>query len=143
MSKRLIVFALAILWTLTLGCASMLDPQAQKDKNLAHVMEENLRTSIDFQTNFIGFKFLEPGKYQVDTKDLNDGESAGKYAYNVMSVLVERNNTKLQTGRTAFTLIGMQGAVQIFEVRYTGSGLPRVTLMGPYEGQTFEPNKNK
>jgi hypothetical protein len=88
--------------------------------------------------HFVSFKLLEAGKYQCTTRGLTDPQDVGKYAYNVMVLLDERNNSKVQSGRSRFTIIGVQDKITIFECVY-GSGMswPEITLKGPFEGETF------
>jgi len=140
MKKRVILIAVVLLTMLSLSCAEMLDTQAQKDKNLAHVMKENMSTHPEFMGNFVDFTFVEPGKYRMVVKDINDAQELGKYAYNTMVYVLERNDSKVKTGRSSFVLTGVQGGTTVFEVKYTGAGVPRVTLMGPFEGETYTPN---
>lgn len=119
----------------------MLDPQAAKDRDLGHVVEENLRTSTKLKDNFVSFTLIEPSKYKLVTKGLTDYLSAAKYGYNVMITLIERNDTKVRTGRSQFWILGYDATgTQIFEVFFSAGAPPRVTLMGPYEGHVWEPN---
>ena len=140
MLKRIALITLALLLLTALGCGDILNQQRAKDRDLGMVVSENLRTSNTLGANFVSFTMMEAGKYKLETKDLADAQKAGAYGYNAMIVLAERNDTKVRAGRSSFTIVGMQGATQIFEVFYTAGSPPQVTLMGPYEGQTYTPN---
>lgn len=139
MAKKTLFITLALIYLCSLGCSDILNAQAAKDRDLAHVVEENLKTSMRFRDTVVSFIFIDIGEYQITCKNLNDGETVAKFAYNTMVVLDERNANKVRTGRNKFTMIGIQNNETIFEVVY-GSGFarPQVTLMGPYEGETYE-----
>ncbi len=137
MTRRILLPVLAAIWILSLGCANMLNLQAAKDRDLGHMVHENMRSSPHFQDNFVSFSLVEIGGYRVVTKNLNDAQEAGKFGYNSMVLLDERNNTKVRTGRSSFTITGVQDGVTIFEVRYTGGDRIRVTLKGPFEGEEY------
>jgi hypothetical protein len=140
MLKRIALIALALLLLTALGCGDLLNQQRAKDRDLGNMVNENLRTSPTFQENFVSFTMMDAGKYKLETKGLTDPQKAGAYAYNAMAVLDERNVTKVQNGRSTFTITGMQDGVQIFEVHFTSGSQPQVTLMGPFEGQTYTPS---
>ena len=135
--KRLLLIAAMVTWVLVPGCFDMLNQQVQKDKNLAHVVHENLGTLPDFQANFVSFEYIDAGKYRVNTRGLEDAHAAGVYGYNTMVYLLERNDTKVKTGRTSFTITGFQDGAVIFVVRYSGAGFPKVELKGRFEGEEY------
>ncbi len=144
MMKRAIIIGLIglVAALYSAGCAKMLDPQAAKDRDLGVLVEQNLKTSDDSRPYFVSLKFDgQPGVYRCVTKDLPDGQTAGKFAYNAMVRLKERNDSKVQTGRDAFRIIGVQGVQEIFQVTCTsGPGnYPQVTLEGPWSGETYTP----
>jgi len=121
------------------GCGDMLNAQAAKDRDLGQMVNENMSTG-QFRANFVKLEYAgEPGTYNVTTKDLVDGAAAGKFGYNTMVVMVERNSTKVKTGRDRFKIIGEQDGVEIFEVTYSIGAAITVVLKGPYEGQAFNP----
>jgi len=128
---------LAVLCTLRVGCAGMLDPQAAKDRDLGHVVEENLKTGNLFRDNIVSFSLVESGVYRCVTKNLTTADDVGRFAYNVMVSLDERNNTKVRTGRSEFRIVGEQDGTQIFEVTMVAGDRPKVTLMGPFEGEEW------
>jgi len=140
MLKRIALIALALLLLTALGCGDILNQQRAKDRDLGNMVKENLRTSPTFQENFVDFTMIEAGKYKLETEGLDDAQKTGAFAYNAMIVLTERNDTKVRAGRSSFTIIGMQGTTQIFEVFFTAGSPPSVTLMGPFEGQTYAPS---
>ncbi len=116
----------------------MLNQQAAKDRDLGKVVHENIRTKFEMRDNFVRFELIEAGIYRVVTKDLNAAEDAGKYGYNCMVVLDERDKSLVRVGRNQLTIIGEQDGTVIFEVVYgTGYIAPIVTLKGPYEGETW------
>lgn len=141
MLQRTILVILAIIILVASGCTggALLDQQRAKDRDLAQMVETNLLTSSQFIDNIVSFEFAdEPGKYICNTKDLTDPHDAGVFAYNVMAVLDERNNTKVRTGRSEFLIVGKQNGTVIFEVRYgSGYASPEITLLGPFEGETY------
>jgi Tol biopolymer transport system component len=141
LKKILLISALALACIALTNCADMLNQQSAKDRDLGHMTEQNMKTSPDFSANVesLGWDSVT-GKYKLVTKDLNDAQSAGKYAYNAMVTLYERNNTKVKTGRNQFTMVGVQNGVEIFEVFMTAGSEPQVTLKGPYAGEAFTPN---
>jgi len=140
MIKRaiLIVTSVAVA-VLLVNCGDMLNQQAAKDRDLGHMVYDNMKTSQEFQENFVNFTLVAPTKYKLVTRDLADAQVAGKYAYNAMVLLLERNDTKVKSGRSDFTIIGEQDKVQIFEVTGGAGRPPLVKLMGPFEGQTYSP----
>lgn len=141
--RTISVILLTLALLVTSGCyGDMLNAQRAKDRDLGNMTQENLRTSNHFRDNIVSFEFSgEPGKYICNVKDIADGQAAGRFGYNAMVVLDERNNTKVKTGRDLFIIEGRQSGTVIFEVRF-GVGIlrPEVTLKGPYEGEVYEPN---
>lgn len=135
--KKIMLLAVAATMLLGLGCFDMLNQQIQKDKNLAHVVDTNLSTVPEFQANFISFEYIAAMEYRVNTKNLVDPHEAGVFGFNTMVYLDERNNTLVKTGRTSFTIIGVQDGGTIFEVTYAGTGVPRVVLKGRFEGEEY------
>ena len=138
---RATLMALTVGFVLWAGCAGMLDLQHAKDRDLGNAVDINLRTDARFNENFVSFKMLEAGKYECVTRRFTDPQEIGVFAYNVMVVLAERNDTKVHTGRNRFTIVGVQGGDIIFEVVY-GSGMqrPGVTFKGPFEGEEYTPS---
>jgi len=144
MTKRAIIIGLIglVAALYSAGCAKMLDPQAAKDRDLGTLVEQNLKTADDCRPYVVSFKFDgQPGVYRCVTKDLPDAQTAGKFAYNVMVRLKERNDSKVQSGRDAFRIIGVQSGQEIFQVTCAaGPGnYPQVTLEGPWTGETYIP----
>lgn len=141
MFQRTLFVMLAIMTLMVSSCGDLLNAQAAKDRDLGDMVQTNMRTSSEFIANFVSFEFAgEPGKYICVTKDLNDAQAAGRFAYNAMVVLDERNNTKVKTGRNNFSIIGQQNGTDIFEVTFgTGQITPTVTLKGPYAGEVYAP----
>ena len=138
MLNRIIIVAILLFCVFSIGCGDMLNQQAAKDRDLGKVVHENIRTKFEMRDNFVKFELIEAGVYRVVTKDLNTAEDAGKYGYNCMVVLDERDKSLVRTGRNRLTIIGEQGGTVIFEVVYgTGYIQPTVTLKGPYEGETW------
>jgi uncharacterized protein YfbU (UPF0304 family) len=135
--KKILLLAVAATMLLGLGCFDMLNQQIQKDKNLAHVVHENLSTLPEFQANFISFEYLKAEEYMVNTQGLVDPHEAGVFGYNSMVYLLERNDTLVKTGRTSFRIYGHQDGAEIFKVIYTGTGVPRVDLKGCFEGEEY------
>lgn len=141
MTKRYILVCLALLWVVTAGCQGMLDPQAAKDRDLGHVVEENMKTSNEFIGRIVSFELEEAGVYRCVTTGLETAQDAGRFAYNAMIVLDERNNSLVKSGRSDFTIIGEQNGTDIFRVTISAGGRPQVTLMGPFEGETWAPSR--
>jgi len=141
MFQRTVLVALAMMALMISSCGDLLNAQRAKDRDLAEMAELNMKSSSEFIANFVSLEFGdEPGKYICVTKDLNDAHATGRFAYNAMVVLLERNNTKVKTGRTDFIIIGQQNGTEIFEVTYgVGQVTPSVTLKGPFAGETYEP----
>ena len=137
MLRRIALMVSALLVLTAFGCGDILNQQRAKDRDLGKVVNDNLQTSPTFEENFRSFTYVEPGKYKLETKGLTDAQKAGAFAYNAMIVLTERNDTKVKSGRSTFTITGMQDGVQIFEVFFTSGAQPQVTLMGPFEGETY------
>jgi hypothetical protein len=144
MLKRFVLILTVIIATVLLtNCADQLNQQKNKERDLGHMVQENMKTSNKFMDNFVSFTIIESGKYKCVTKGLTDVASVGKYAYNTMSVLLERNDTKVKTGVGTFTIYGEQDGKPIFEVYATAGIVPQVTLKGVYEGQTWAPSGSK
>lgn len=139
MIKRIILVCLAVMWVVWSGCAGLLDSQAAKDRDLGHVVQENMKTSNEFRDNIVSFSLEESGVYRCVTEGLTTAQEAGRFAYNAMVVLDERNNSLVKSGRSDFKIIGEQDNTQIFEVTIAAGGRPRVTLMGPFEGEEWSP----
>ena len=139
MTKRIILVCIALMWVAAAGCQGMLDPQAAKDRDLGQVVEDNMKTSNEFMGRIVSFELEEPGVYRCVTTGLNDVQAAGRFAYNAMIVLDERNNSLVKSGRSDFTIIGEQDGTDIFRVTISAGGRPQVTLMGPFEGETWTP----
>jgi hypothetical protein len=138
MLKRLIIAVIALLCVVSIGCGNLLDQAAAKNRDLGQVVENNMKTSNEFRDYITSFTWDgEPGMYRCVTHDIPDGQAAGRFAYNAMVVLDERNNTLVKVGRTEFTIIGEQGGSEIFEVSITAGTRPRVTLKGPWEGEAW------
>jgi len=140
--KRILLIAISVLILVTAaGCADMLNEQAAKDRNLAGVVEENMSSGNAFRDHFESFEYAgAPGEYNLTVSGIEDAQTAATYAYNAMSLLLERNDSKVQTGRTEFKIYGKQGGSNIFEVFHSAGAAPRITLMGEFEGQPFEIN---
>jgi len=130
MHKRILLLALAALLIVAAGCQGLLDPQAAKDRDLGKVVENNLKTSSEFMDYVQSFRLVESGVYKCVTRGLTDPQRAGRFAYNAMIVLDERNNTLVKSGRTEFTIIG-EGVP------------PQVTLKGPFEGEVWQPSTGR
>ncbi|MFH1676084.1 MAG: hypothetical protein ABIC40_03580 [bacterium] len=143
MTKRIILTCLALIWAANwIGCADMLNQQKAKDRDLAAVMNENLKTSMELSSHFKSFDLLSEGRYKVVCKDLTDAQQAGNYAYNIAVRLYDRNVNKVKTGRSMLITEGYQDGVKIFEVTYgTGMVIPQVVFFGPYEGTTYTPSR--
>jgi len=146
MRKQAFLTALIMIALLTTGCGDLLNQQKAKDKDLAKVVSDNISTSVDsrlHKDNFESFTYQDSGVYKIVVKGMQDSAMAGRFGYNAMSVLIERNNTLVQTGRDSFTINGFEGKEQIFKVEYVpGPGNePLVTLMGRFEGETWEREK--
>jgi hypothetical protein len=142
MFQRTVAVLLAIIALMISSCSgNLLDAQRAKDRDLAEMAGTNMATSATFMANYVSLEFAEePGKYICVTKDLTDAQAAGRFAYNAMVVLDERNNTKVKTGRSSFVIIGQQDGTEIFEVTFgVGQTRPTVTLKGPFEGETYTP----
>jgi len=138
MLKRILFVLISIIGCILLvNCADMLNQQKAKERDLGHMVEENMKTSKTFMNNFVSFSLTESGKYKCVTKGIKDANEAGKFAYNAMVVLLERNDTKVKTGGNAYTIYGEQDLQPIFEVYATAGVPPKVTLKGVYEGQTW------
>jgi len=124
------------------GVTATPETQAAKDRDLGAIVEQTLKTACDSRPYIVSFKFDgQPGVYRCVTKDLPDGQAAWKFAYNAMVRLIERNDTKVQTGRHAFRIIGVQNGQEIFQVTYTrGPGnYPQVALTGLWAGEVYDP----
>jgi hypothetical protein len=143
LKKFVLILIVVIAGVLLMNCGDMLNQQKAKERDLGHMVEENMKTSKIFMDNFVSFTIIETGKYKCVTKGLKDAQEIGKFAYNTMSVLMERNNTKVKTGVGTFTVYGEQDGKPIFEVYMTAGILPEVTLKGDYEGQTWTLNSQK
>ena len=137
----MLITAMAIATLLLASCGDMLNQQAAKDRDLGHMVEENMATSNTFRDNFVSFGWDRiTSSYKFVTKNISDAETAGKTGYNAMVLTLERNDTKVKTGRSAFTIAGFQDNVQIFQVTGGPGGVTiQVTLMGPYADQTYTP----
>jgi len=141
MLRHILTATLVLFLSVTaMGCAEMLDQQAAKDRDLGQMVNENLGTG-QFRTNFVRFTYNGgPGLYKCTTKDLADAKSAGDFAYNIMVVLIERNDTKVKTGRDRFVITGVQDGTEIFEVTFAIGTAPTVVLKGPFEGEVYTPS---
>lgn len=143
MLQRTILVLLAAIILAMSGCFSdILDTQRAKDRDLGQMAEDNLKSSPEFVGHIVSFAWYdEPGRYRCVVKDIDDAQRAGRFAYNAMIVLDERNNSVVKTGRDQFLIIGVQSNETIFEVRYgVGFVTPKVILMGPFEGEEYSPN---
>jgi len=139
MIKRLIIVATAALLLVSIGCGDMLNAEKAKARDLGEVVEQNLKTSAEFSEFIVSFEWTgEMGQYHCVTRGLPDGRRTGVFAWNAMSVLDERNNTLVQTGRSEFTITGEQDGAEIFEVEIVAGSPPVVTLKGPWAGETWE-----
>jgi hypothetical protein len=141
MTKRIILVCLGFLWVMTAGCQGLLDPQAAKDRDLGQVVEDNMKTSNEFMGHIESFDLESPGVYRAVTTGLNTVQDVGRFAYNAMVVLDERNNSLVKSGRSDFTIIGEQNGTDIFRVTIAAGGRPQVTLLGPYEGEEWSPSR--
>jgi hypothetical protein len=141
MTKKLTLLLIALLCLTVAGClGDMLNAQSAKDRDLGAVVEENMKTSDEFRDFIVSFTFDGvPGQYRAVTKDISDAQRAGRFGYNAMIVLDERNNTKVKSGRSEFKIIGEQGGVETFEVTMAAGQSPQVTLKGPYTGEVYTP----
>lgn len=143
MLQRIILVLLAAIILVMSGCiGDILNTQRAKDRDLGQMAEDNLKSSPEFVDHIVSFTWdNEPGRYRCVVKDIDDPQRAGRFAYNAMIVLDERNNSIVKSGRDQFLIIGVQSNETIFEVRYgVGFVVPNVTLMGPYEGEEYSPN---
>ena len=135
MVKKLILFTVALAILSSIGCSDMLNAQSAKDRDLAAVVSEQAKTNSYVQNNFVSISLMEAGKYKCVTRDLTTSDDAGKFAYNIMAILSERDTAKVKTGRGRFTIYGEQNGNPIFEVHFgTGIPAPQVTLLGEFEG---------
>ena len=125
-------------WAAWSSWRGVLNYQTARDKELARLTCREMNTSSRFAANLVGFTYAGPGEYRCDTTGLDDAHSVGRFAYNAMVVLDERN-TVVKTGRASFTIRGYQNGELIFEVFYNFQGQPKVTLKGPYEGIEYTP----
>ncbi|HEX9743884.1 MAG TPA: hypothetical protein VGB30_00515 [bacterium] len=143
MARYLLILALIVNSIVYVGCADMLNQQKQKDKNLAHMVEENLKTADLFREYLESFSYESDGVYKAVLHDIPDAETAGRLSFNMMVVLEERNNTKVKTGRPNFTINAFQNGAQISKTYYVmaSGNPPMVTLMGQYEGEVWTPNR--
>lgn len=127
-----------VFWT---GCNDLLNQQRDKDRGLAHMVSENLKTDPRFSEHFVSLKHTSDGVFEMEVKGFEPGmgQDCGKFAYNCMAVMEERNNTVVKSGRKSFVIKGMQNRTQIFEVTMVlgAGGRPQVTLMGIYQGETW------
>ncbi len=143
MVKKILLAAMTILIMTSLGCGDMLDAQAAKDRDLSKAVHDNLKSHPGFSSNFVAFEYTgDAGEYRIKLKDIPDGQTAGKLGYNAMVVLIERNDTKVQTGRNKYIIHGLMDGEDIFEVSKVvgpGQGI-EVTLSGIYAGEVFTPN---
>lgn len=132
-----VLIALGV-WIAWISWDGFLNFQTQKDKHLARMTAENLGYLDRTADNFVSFKCSGPGEYICETSNLDDAIAAGKFGYNAMVVLVERNGV-VMTGRGSFVIHGFQNGTPIFDVHYSHEGLPVVTLLGPYAEIDFAP----
>lgn len=142
MLQRTILILLAAIILAMSGCFSdILDTQRAKDRDLGQMTEDNLTSSREFIDHIVSFSWDNgPGKYRCVVKDIDDAQRAGRFAYNAMIVLDERNNSVVKSGRDQFLITGVQNNETIFEVRYgVGIVTPQVTLLGPFEGEEYSP----
>ncbi|HDS29826.1 MAG TPA: hypothetical protein ENN67_02155, partial [Firmicutes bacterium] len=130
------------IWITWISWNGFLNSQSAKDKQLARLTGENLKTIDLTCDNFVSIKCVGPGEYLLETKGLNDAHEAGKFAYNAMAVLDERNTVVL-TGRASFVIHGFQNGEPIFDVTWNFTGLPKVKLLGPFEDFDFTPSFGK
>jgi hypothetical protein len=133
----LVILVLGI-WIAWISWNGFLNSQTQKDKQLGRMTAENLKNLEQTRDNFVSLKCVGPGEYVLEARGLQDANEAGRFGYNAMVVLDERN-TVVMTGRTSFLIHGFQGGEPIFDVTWNLSGLPKVTLLGPYEGTDYAP----
>ncbi len=126
------------IWISWVSWDGFLNAQTARDKNLARMTYENMQRMPQSKDNLVSFKCSGPGEYICETTGLNDSHSAGRFGYNSMVVLIERNGV-VMTGRALFKIHGYQNGEPIFEVTYNLDGLPEVKLKGPFEGEEFEP----
>jgi hypothetical protein len=143
MLRNLIYTAIAalLIWAVVAGIQSFFHTLPAKDRALTHATLVNLRTNESLRDNVVDFTLIEPGKFRCETRGLTDPNDVGRFAYNSMVVLTERNDSLIKTGRNLFTIYGYQDGKQIFEVTYNydPGSMPQVTLMGPYAGTEWAP----
>ena len=141
MLKRIVLITIGLLFVMSLGCQNLLDQGAAKARDLGQVVETNMKTSDEFRNYIVTFQWDNvPGVYRCVTQGIPDAATAGRFAYNAMVVLDERNNTLVKIGRSDFTIIGEQDGTQIFEAHLTAGSNPTVALKGPWANETWVPN---
>jgi hypothetical protein len=133
--------AALLIWAVVGAVRAFFYSQPAKDRDLANAALETMRLSSQCRDNLVGFKLIKPEHFRCDTKGLADAHSAGRFAYNTMAILTERNDSMVKTGRNNFTIYGYQDGQQIFRVTYNYAlgSMPKVTLMGKFQGETYVP----
>jgi hypothetical protein len=113
------------------------------DNHLAsRAMKEIGLFDENFGDHVIGIEPINPGEFKVTVTGIDTGQDAGRIGYNVLVVL-DRENIKMNTPRSGFTLYGYQDDVLIFEIHYQTNNEPDIILHGPFEGTQYIPAFSK
>ena len=143
MLRNLIIATIGalIIWAIVAGIQNFFYSLPAKDRALASATFDNLRLSPQFKDHFVDFKLTRSGDYRCDVRGMTDAEDVGRFAYNAMVVLSQRNDAVVKTGRTDFTIQGYQDNRLIFEVtyNYNPGAAPQVTLKGQFSDYLYVP----
>jgi hypothetical protein len=135
------LIAALLVWAVVAGIQSFFFSQPAKTHDLMNATLEAMKANPQYGDNILDIKLMGPKQYRIDTTGLSDSHSAGRFAYNAMVYLTERNDSLVKTGENEFTILGFQDGQQIFIVTYAHGNdqIPEVTLMGKFEGEKYVP----
>ena len=109
------------------------------DKQLAsRTMQEIEMFEDKFSDHVVSLEPTNPGEYRMVTQGIDNGQDAGRIGYNVLVVL-DRENIKMNTPRTNFTIFGYQDDELIIEIHFETNTEPEIILHGPFAGTEYEP----
>jgi hypothetical protein len=135
------LIAALLIWAVVAGIQSFFFSQPAKTRDLMNATLEAMKNNPQYGDNIVDIKLIGPKQYRIETTGLADAHSAGRFAYNSMVYLTERNDSLVKTGENEFTIMGFQDGQQIFKVTYVHGNdqKPDVTLMGKFEGEKYIP----